>query len=498
MANEITILTFEQIKTQIEARLVSAGSIITNRDEGGAFDLLIRITSLMIADAYAILDDSIDQVFTSKATGTFLDEHGASVGLTRGVATKATKEFKLTRLITTGVLQVAIADIIKTPVLPERGSLRWFSILNPLTPGFAGEFAIGISEITVTFEADDAGTEFNNMEDLLGVSGQAVTMTIETGLSGVDTVKSTGEDLKPGTDNETDIDFSVRIIGRWAELARGATKLSYINFAKNSSERVFDANVEDVRINPTDVTIVLSGPPGSRSLSLNIGVNAESSDNFNPDYTTDGFKTKQAGTHDGAPNAAILTDTTASFIVSGVEIGDLIKNLTDGSQATITAVGATTITGVLSGGTEDDWDVSDAYEIDRAVGPTNPSLKLGNDIHDFIREKAPLTDFIFLKSVTEVAQNLDVDISVLDGFDLATVQTSVTTRLRALFVVEKTVLDVTILKVGEDLLFSSLCKIVANTSGVKNFTFNTPAAGVDISVDDDKVLGLGTITVGEI
>ena len=70
------------------------------------------------------------------------------------------------------------------------------------------------------------------------------------------------------------------------------------------------------------------------------------------------------GAHDGAGNAAVLTDSTKSWTIDE-HVGRTISNTTDGSSATITANTATTVTGVLSGGTDDDWDVSDAYEISR-------------------------------------------------------------------------------------------------------------------------------------
>jgi len=68
------------------------------------------------------------------------------------------------------------------------------------------------------------------------------------------------------------------------------------------------------------------------------------------------------GTHDGAGNAAILTDSTASW-VDDQFIGMILKNTTDGSQTTVTDNDATTMTGVLSGGTDNDWDASDAYHV---------------------------------------------------------------------------------------------------------------------------------------
>jgi hypothetical protein len=68
------------------------------------------------------------------------------------------------------------------------------------------------------------------------------------------------------------------------------------------------------------------------------------------------------GTHTGSANASVLTDSTKALIVNGL-VGKTISNTTDGSSATITANTATTITGTLSGGSENDWDASDAYTI---------------------------------------------------------------------------------------------------------------------------------------
>jgi len=70
----------------------------------------------------------------------------------------------------------------------------------------------------------------------------------------------------------------------------------------------------------------------------------------------------EAGTHTGAANASVLTDSAASWEV-GELVGRVISNTTDGSTTTITANTANTITGTLAGGTDNDWDVSDAYTI---------------------------------------------------------------------------------------------------------------------------------------
>jgi hypothetical protein len=70
----------------------------------------------------------------------------------------------------------------------------------------------------------------------------------------------------------------------------------------------------------------------------------------------------EAGTHTGAANQAVLTDSTLGATTDEF-VGYLIKNITDGSQAIITANTATTVTGVLYGGTDNDWDAGDVHHI---------------------------------------------------------------------------------------------------------------------------------------
>lgn len=76
------------------------------------------------------------------------------------------------------------------------------------------------------------------------------------------------------------------------------------------------------------------------------------------------------GTHTGANNASVLTNSSATFVASAL-IGLLIENTTDGSTGTITANTTTTVTATLSGGTDNDWDTSDAYKIYTGRGALN-------------------------------------------------------------------------------------------------------------------------------
>lgn len=69
------------------------------------------------------------------------------------------------------------------------------------------------------------------------------------------------------------------------------------------------------------------------------------------------------GADTGAGNLAVLTDSTGDFINKGIEVGDTVSNDTKGETATITAVTATIITGILSSGA--DWDNGNTYSIDK-------------------------------------------------------------------------------------------------------------------------------------
>jgi len=73
------------------------------------------------------------------------------------------------------------------------------------------------------------------------------------------------------------------------------------------------------------------------------------------------------GTHKGSDNASVLFDRGADFRSNGCIEGLLVKNTTDGSSGTIAAgvLNATedTLTVTLTGGTGNDWDNGDTYEI---------------------------------------------------------------------------------------------------------------------------------------
>lgn len=76
----------------------------------------------------------------------------------------------------------------------------------------------------------------------------------------------------------------------------------------------------------------------------------------------------EGGTHSGAANASILTDGSKTW-TNDEWIGYTIYNTTDGSWGIITDNDGTTITATLVGGTDNDWDASDAYLIGKGLNP---------------------------------------------------------------------------------------------------------------------------------
>ena len=71
------------------------------------------------------------------------------------------------------------------------------------------------------------------------------------------------------------------------------------------------------------------------------------------------------GMHTGGANAATLTDSTKAWADDEL-VGLQVFNSSDGSSGVITANDATTVTASLAGGTDNDWDLDDTYEINKS------------------------------------------------------------------------------------------------------------------------------------
>lgn len=82
--------------------------------------------------------------------------------------------------------------------------------------------------------------------------------------------------------------------------------------------------------------------------------------------TDDWWNYSDGGTHTGAADASVLTDSAATWTADEL-IGYFIYNTTDGSFGEITDNTSTTVTATLVGGTENDWDNGDAYLIAKGL-----------------------------------------------------------------------------------------------------------------------------------
>jgi hypothetical protein len=68
-------------------------------------------------------------------------------------------------------------------------------------------------------------------------------------------------------------------------------------------------------------------------------------------------------TSTGGAGATTLVDTGADFVTDGVEVGDIVRNATDGGQGIVTAVTDlnTLQHTALTGGSNNDWELADTY-----------------------------------------------------------------------------------------------------------------------------------------
>ena len=131
-----------------------------------------------------------------------------------------------------------------------------------------------------------------------------------------------------------------------------------------------------------------------------------------------------SGTHNGSSGqTTVMSDSTADFVVDSL-IGKILYNDTDGSKGTVTSNTATTITcsAGLSGGTDNDWDASDAYTINAYIADQASTsfvlehrAQVGNVSHimvedvfaDEIHPKSPTSDLDFKPGPSRDVRFLD-------------------------------------------------------------------------------------------
>lgn len=136
------------------------------------------------------------------------------------------------------------------------------------------------------------------------------------------------------------------------------TLLGSYNIDDNASEHLYDGSI--IQGSGTTQTIY-DGVVNFGNATVQIQIHQDGAV-----IADDWWNKSTGGSHDGSNNASVLTDSGESW-TTDEWVGYTIYNTTDGSRALITANTATTITGTLYGGTENDWDTSDAYLIGKPL-----------------------------------------------------------------------------------------------------------------------------------
>lgn len=161
-----------------------------------------------------------------------------------------------------------------------------------------------------------------------------------------DDASSTGDDEHDITDSTASDRSTDNII----------TLLGTFNIDDNASEHLFDGSIIQAGGDTIYDGIVNFGNVGVRIQLLQDGTK----------ITDDWWNYNVGGSDDTSTDAAFMTDSTASFVTNAL-IGYVIKNTTDSSEGLITANTGTTVTAVLGGGGENDWDSGDNYLISEGL-----------------------------------------------------------------------------------------------------------------------------------
>jgi hypothetical protein len=113
------------------------------------------------------------------------------------------------------------------------------------------------------------------------------------------------------------------------------------------------------------------------------------------------------GAHAGPDSSASLIATGVNFVTAGVVVGMMVFNNTDGSKGQVTAINTTstandTLAMTLAGGSDNDWDTGDSYQI--GVGEYGEIMQIdGTETYIFSSTLGGIT------SLTPSANNLMIE-----------------------------------------------------------------------------------------
>lgn len=200
-------------------------------------------------------------------------------------------------------------------------------------------------------------------------NSQHTAWTRELGLGGVDAVYieyNTFTLDNDRTGNVIDGNYAGAYVARYNTIVRGTIEVHSVQGANRAVRKweIYNNLISNAGTSNWYPFFIRGGTGVifNNSVSGTWDANKIAFDNVRsrPDYS---------GTHDGENNASALSDSGASFAStdSTWNPGALVMNITDGSEGILTAMTAQTATCELSGGTDNDWDTGDEYQIWRTA-----------------------------------------------------------------------------------------------------------------------------------
>ena len=196
--------------------------------------------------------------------------------------------------------------------------------------------------------------------------------------------------LLSGTDTEPGIagfqgDFSaLHVDARSPQMGEGGRVQEAASLIDGSTILVYPGfyAYENIYVNDEDVTITSTDGPsvtildGAGSSVFDISIDGREADDFSFDVVIGDAQVIASGTATGG-TVTTTVDTAVDFYSLGVRAGDVIKNETDGSYATVTGVATTTNPGDtlvfddgLSYGYDDVFEAGDDYRVEQSQGFT--------------------------------------------------------------------------------------------------------------------------------
>jgi hypothetical protein len=201
------------------------------------------------------------------------------------------------------------------------------------------------NEVGVEFESSDTGD--GTTGEVLQVASYATVIEFHRWIQDfADDASSSGDDELDITDLTPSDRSTDNII----------TLLNSYNIDDNASEHLYDGSIIQTGGDEIYDGIVNFGNQEVMIQLLQSG----------GVISDDWWNYAESGTHTGGADASVLTDSDQNWFTNEW-VGYYLLNTTDGSRGLVTSNTSTTITAVLAGGTDADWDSSDAYLIAKGV-----------------------------------------------------------------------------------------------------------------------------------